>query len=198
MIFLDNLSLSYGNTAVIKNITTTISPRDFVALTGESGSGKTTLLRILAGLETTFSGSFVNSFSKTGYIFQDLQLFPHLTVIKNLTIPLTTSNKKYTFSPNVKAAQLLKEFRIDHLANKYPHQCSGGEKQRIAIARALMLDPELLLVDEATSALDETRTYEFMDLLKQLNERGTTIVFTSHQESLINHYATRTISVANF
>ncbi|QIK86769.1 amino acid ABC transporter ATP-binding protein [Erysipelothrix sp. HDW6B] len=195
MIQIKNLSVSYHQNKVIEGLNLTVQPGDFVALAGPSGVGKSTLLRIIASLQTPTSGSYTNSFEHTGMIFQDYQLFPHLNVWQNIILAPSHKKDRNIQEIEIQARSLMDHYAIANLSDKFPQTLSGGEKQRVAIVRALMLHPTLLLVDEATSALDEARAVSFMDHLKALNDTGITIIFISHNDALMKQYAKRIINL---
>lgn len=195
MIQIKNLSVSYHQNKVIEGLNLTVQPGDFVALAGPSGVGKSTLLRIIASLQTPTSGSYTNSFEHTGMIFQDYQLFPHLNVWQNIILASSHKKDRNIQEIELQARSLMDHYAIANLSDKFPQTLSGGEKQRVAIVRALMLHPTLLLVDEATSALDEARAVSFMDHLKALNDTGITIIFISHNDALMKQYAKRIINL---
>ncbi|WP_159633738.1 ABC transporter ATP-binding protein [Erysipelothrix anatis] len=195
MIQIKNLSVSYHQNKVIEGLNLTVQPGDFVALAGPSGVGKSTLLRIIASLQTPTSGSYTNSFEHTGMIFQDYQLFPHLNVWQNIILAPSHKKGRNIQEIETRARSLMDHYAIANLSDKFPQTLSGGEKQRVAIVRALMLYPTLLLVDEATSALDEARAVSFMNHLKALNDTGITIIFISHNDALMKQYAKRIINL---
>ncbi len=191
MITFNSVSKSFKN-ELYSNLNFTINAGDFVGLSGASGSGKTTILRMIAKLDTPTSGSITNSFKSTGYIFQDFNLFPHLSVMDNLCIaPKSKKESNY----KSRALELIKIYELENVIDSYPDQLSGGERQRVAIARCLMNNPDLILVDEATSSLDYKRSKYFMDTLKSLNESGTTIIFITHDLDILNEYATSIIKL---
>lgn len=193
MIKFKNVNKIYAD-SLYSNLSFTIHRGSFVGLSGPSGSGKTTVLRLIAGLEKQSSGHIENTFNNIGYIFQDFHLFPHLTTIDNLCI----ASRAKRISKNVymnQAYNLLEKYQINHLKDRYPHELSGGEKQRVAIVRCLMQDPDLILVDEATSALDSDNTHSFMNQLKELNDKGKTIIFITHDVAILKKYATTIIQI---
>ncbi|AMC93022.1 hypothetical protein AOC36_03200 [Erysipelothrix larvae] len=192
MIQFNNVSLSFGSQKILDNSSLTIKDGSMTALYGKSGSGKTTTLRIIAGLETNFSGSVTNTYSKCAYIFQDFNLFPHLSAMDNCLISFK-ANKTLNQDIIKRLDILFDEYQISNIKEKFPHQLSGGEKQRVAIIRSLIQNPDLLLVDEATSALDFANATIFMDMLSQLNQQGITIVFIAHDNRLVEQYATDVI-----
>lgn len=191
MIVFNAVSKSFKN-ELYSNLSFKINKGDFVGLSGVSGSGKTTILRMIAGLDTPSSGTIFNSFKSTGYIFQDFNLFPHLNVFENLCIAPRSNNQ---LNYEDKALSLIKTYELENVIYSYPDQLSGGEKQRVAIARCLMNNPDLILVDEATSSLDDKRSKYFMDTLKKLNENGTTIVFITHDLDILGDYAKSVIKL---
>lgn len=193
MIEFKNVYKSY-KTPLLQNLNFTIKPGDFVALSGLSGAGKTTILKMIAGLEDVSQGKIVNQFKNIGYIFQDFHLFPHLNVFDNLCIA-SKSKKENKQDYEIRANELLHKYGISKLKDNYPSELSGGEKQRVAIARCMMQNPDLILVDEATSALDSMNTIYFMNQLVELNSLGKTIIFISHDENIVNEFSKRTIYV---
>lgn len=193
MIEFKNVYKSY-KTPLLQNLNFTIKPGDFVALSGLSGAGKTTILKMIAGLEDVSQGKIVNQFKNIGYIFQDFHLFPHLNVFDNLCIA-SKSKKENKQDYEIRANELLHKYGISKLKDNYPSELSGGEKQRVAIARCMMQNPDLILVDEATSALDSMNTTYFMNQLVELNSLGKTIIFISHDENIVNEFSKRTIYV---
>lgn len=179
----------------LRDVSFTVDRGDYVAIMGESGSGKTTLLNILAGLDNSTSGSvFINGkeISKMadselakyrsqslGFIFQDFNLLDILTVRDNIYLPLVLNKQKKSIMKE-KTAGLVKKLGIEGLVDKYPYEISGGQKQRTAIARAMVIEPEILLADEPTGALDSKAANKILDLFGMLNEEGQTILMVTH------------------
>lgn len=179
----------------LRDVSFTVDRGDYVAIMGESGSGKTTLLNILAGLDNSTSGSvFINGkeISKMadselakyrsrslGFIFQDFNLLDILTVRDNIYLPLVLNKQKKSIMKE-KTAGLVKKLGIEGLVDKYPYEISGGQKQRTAIARAMVIEPEILLADEPTGALDSKAANNILDLFGMLNEEGQTILMVTH------------------
>ena len=179
----------------LRDVSFTVDRGDYVAIMGESGSGKTTLLNILAGLDNSTSGSvFINGkeISKMedselakyrsqslGFIFQDFNLLDILTVRYNIYLPLVLNKQKKAIMKE-KTAGLVKKLGIEGLVDKYPYEISGGQKQRTAIARAMVIEPEILLADEPTGALDSKAANNILDLFGMLNEEGQTILMVTH------------------
>ena len=181
---------------------------EFLAIIGPSGSGKSTLLHILGGVDVPTSGSVVinqtdiSNLDETalaifrrrqiGLIYQFYNLIPILTVQENLTLPLLLDGRK----PDKKQIDTLVkrlglENRLDHL----PNQLSGGQQQRVSIGRALVNNPALMLADEPTGNLDPTNSWEIMSLLKEANERGTTVLVVTHNQEIVNEMNERVITM---
>ena len=209
----NNLSKSYAlenqTIDVLKDISLTIQPAEFVAIMGKSGSGKSTLISILAGLDTTDVGQvFLNDKELTGltedalaeirqtdisFVFQSFHLIPTLTVAENIGFPLKLSGD---FSDE-KVNALLQKVELSHRKKSFPHQLSGGEKQRTAIARALITQPKILFADEPTGNLDEKNAKSIMQLLIDLQQEfKTALVVVTHDDS-IAQLADRTIRIIN-
>ncbi len=182
-------------TPVIRNLNAEIFAGDFTAIMGPSGSGKSTLLYLLSGLdhstggEIDFDGIQIQDFAenkmagfrrdKIGFIFQTPNLIDNLTIFENVTIPAYTnwSSKKEV---NSYALSLLETLNITDHKNKYPSQLSGGEQQRVAIARSLINKPQVLFADEPTGALNSSQTEAVLELLNSLHENGQSIVMVTH------------------
>ena len=188
---LKNLSHSYdGSEISLKNISLTLNKAEKVSILGPSGSGKSTLLRLIAGLEKPYSGTITIQGKvvsdqdylvapekrNVGLVVQNKALFPHLTVEKNIGFGIRKNQEKTKI-----ISDLLSLFKIEHLSNKYPHEISGGEQQRTAIARSMAPDPELLMLDEPFSALDRELKEELYAELNQIfKERQQTIMLVTH------------------
>lgn len=192
-----NLSKSFGDPplSILKDINITIQQGEFVALTGRSGSGKSTLLYILSGLDEPSAGQVYlhskpvyNLSSKEqhkfrnehiGFVFQFHYLLPELTAIENILMPARKRNLHIEKRPFAK--QILAEFGLDHCKNKLPSQMSGGEGQRLAIARSLIMQPSILFTDEPTGNLDTANGDLVIDMFRRINkEQGTTILMVTH------------------
>jgi ABC-type polar amino acid transport system ATPase subunit len=194
MIKIENLSYAYTDTPVLKNISFEIKENEMVGLLGLSGSGKTTLLKILSGLLQPDKGIYTIELNKAyengkrnpilvnelGVVFQDYNLFMHLTVLDNLVLPYRLRFKKSKEESQKIAKELLSQFGLEEHLNKFPNECSGGQQQRIAIARALILNPRVLLIDEPTAALDQENTMIVSELLRDLNRKGLTVIVITH------------------
>lgn len=203
MITLKNVSVSYGKkdakTDALKNIDLTINKGEFVTISGKSGCGKTTLLNVLGGIITPQEGSYlfqgedVSKFADKkialfrnkciGFVVQHFALINDRTVYENITLPLKYRKKDNSVNGE-KIDSVLDELGILSKKNKYPFQISGGEKQRVAIARCIISNTEVILADEPTGALDEETGHKIMDILKKLNEKGKTIIMVTHDTEL--------------
>lgn len=205
MLKVNQLSYAYLNTKVLDQISFEINQGEIVGLLGPSGSGKTTLMKLMSSLLELQSGSiqFLNNQhfnskdipSELGLVFQNFNLFPHLSVIENCTLAYRLKNKCSKEIANVKAIKLLEQLGLSDQANKYVDQCSGGQQQRIAIARALMMDPKMLLIDEPTSSLDQQNIKILVNLLKHLHQSGLTIILITHDENFAMKLCTRVIEL---
>lgn len=190
MICVKNLIKNYKDHKILKDISFEIQKGEIVAFTGPSGGGKTTLIRCLSGLESFNSGQ-ISMEGSVGLVFQNFNLFPHMTVLENLTYaPLC--KKQLTHGEIFKKAEkLLEQVGLSHRQLAYPKALSGGEKQRIAILRAFMVDPEVILLDEPTSALDPMRTEEMAQMIRSLAQNGTAFMVVTHEMDLIEKIADR-------
>ncbi|MDO5754979.1 MAG: ABC transporter ATP-binding protein [Tissierellia bacterium] len=179
----------------LRDITFSVDEGEYVAIMGESGSGKTTLLNILSLLDEPTSGSIelngkdvvglsegekaLFRRNQLGYIFQDFNLLNTFTIKDNILLPLVLANEKY--SAMEKALQpVVEHLGIKDLLEKYPYEVSGGEKQRAAVARALITQPLMILADEPTGALDSRTTDELLEYFEKINQNGQTILMVTH------------------
>ena len=184
-------------THALKNIDLTIYAGDYVSISGPSGCGKSTLLSILGLLDMPTSGEYIIEGvnvtdlsldqaaeirnSKIGFIFQSFNLIDELSVFDNVALPLRYSSEKMSDNAiQTRVSECLKSVDMSHRASHKPNQLSGGQQQRIAIARALVAKPAILLVDEPTGNLDSKSGDQVMDTLEQLNKNGTTICMVTH------------------
>ena len=207
MIEAKNIHKHYGKQYVLKGINLFIKKGDFIAIMGRSGSGKTTLLNILAGLDSPDNGSvavngtlldFANENKmteyrqkKVGFIFQSFNLLDNLTVFDNVAIPLLLNN----IYSSQRVLTMLDKTGLIGLKNKLPAQLSGGEKQRCAIARALIHDPEIIFADEPTGSLDSETADEILRLLKNFHQKlNTTILMVTH-DNLVAKWADYTSQI---
>jgi polar amino acid transport system ATP-binding protein len=191
---INQVSYAYQTTDVVNQCSLKITANECVGIVGESGSGKTTLLKMMSGLLAPNQGSVMineqtsfldgkrnkNLYNQVGVIFQDYQLFDHFTVVENVALAYRLTKKVSKAQSFDVAKTILESLGLKEVMNQFPYECSGGQQQRIAIARALILEPSILLVDEPTSALDQENTYKLVDTLKKLNQEGLTIVVITH------------------
>jgi len=193
----------------LQDLSLTVEKGEFVFLTGPSGAGKSTLLRLLLVQDRPTEGDlFVNGHDVTslsrsdvqeyrrgiGFIFQDFKLIPTRTVFENVAFVLEVLGVP-AGQQRRRAFQVLKWVGLQHRINAYPRDLSGGEQQRIAIARALVNDPALVLADEPTGNLDPDLSLEIMNLLREVNAGGTTVVVATHDRELIRLVGRRTITL---
>lgn len=194
-------------TTALNQIDLHIQQGDFVAIMGPSGCGKSTLLSILGMLDSPSSGSYVfqgtdianysekqlAQLRKTqlGFVFQSFNLIDELTVFQNVELPLQYQGIP-TAERKSRVEAILKRMQIDHRADHLPLQLSGGQQQRVAVARALVINPALILADEPTGNLDSKNSEEVMQMLRQLNHDGTTVVMVTHSEHE-SRYASRIV-----
>lgn len=192
MLKLTNLTKSIGKQIIFKEVSLFVSSGERVAVLGPSGAGKSTLLRCIAGLDS-FEGE-VQSNGKIVLIFQDFQLFPHLTVFENITyVPLRVLGypKQEVF---FEAESFLNKFMMADCRDKYPSVLSGGQQQRVSIIRAIMTKPAVLVMDEPTSSLDSETTEVVGSILKSL---PITYVFATHDEAFVSDFATKHLSLVD-
>lgn len=204
MIKVENLYKEYSpKIKVLFDVNFTFEDSKTYAIIGSSGGGKSTLIRCLNLLEEPTSGSVyfndikVNDAStklaevreKVGMVFQNFNLFEHMTALDNVTYALKKVKKMNKAEAEIKGKKLLEKVGLAHRTKSYPHQMSGGEKQRCAIARALAMEPEVLLFDEPTSALDPEMTSEVLKVLQDLNHTGMTMIVVTHEMNFAKHVA---------
>ncbi len=186
---------SSSKVEALKRVSFQVEKGEYVAIMGESGSGKTTLLNILAFLDKPTAGSVIldgNDFSKVkesqiatfrrnnlGFVFQDFNLLDTFTIEDNIYLPLVLMGKSYS-DMHERLMPVAEHLGITQLLKKYPYEVSGGQKQRAAVARALITNPKLILADEPTGALDSKATDELLELFTQINLTGQTILMVTH------------------
>lgn len=193
----ENVTKYYGDDLVFSNVNLKIKKGDVIALTGKSGCGKSTLLKCINRLENISDGkikfkgidiseiSMVELRQKIGMVFQDYNLFEHLTVLDNLIIGLIKI-KKYSRDESIREAlNMLKKLDLIDKKDNYPNELSGGQKQRVAIARTLLMKPDIILLDEPTSALDKEMKDSVLNLIKKIVEDDMTLIIVSHEEEFI-------------
>lgn len=209
MIHVENLKKSFGNSQVLKGITTDINKGEVLVILGPSGCGKSTFLRCLNMLETPTGGHVYldgtdltdpktdinKERQKIMMVFQHFNLFPNKTILQNLTIAPIKLKKMPVEQANEKAMKLLERVGLKDKADAYPRQLSGGQKQRVAICRALCMEPEVILFDEPTSALDPEMVGEVLEVMKELAKTGMTMVCVTHEMGFAKEVASRIIFI---
>jgi cell division transport system ATP-binding protein len=210
MIQLFHVTKEYpGEPPALADVTLEVGKGEFVFLTGPSGAGKSTLLRLIFCAEAPSSGQlllFGRNVARVspgeipwvrrhiGVVFQDFKLLGERTIGENVALPLEVRSLPRA-EIRRKVRGLLRSVGLEHRADKFPPSLSGGEQQRVAVARALAADPALLLADEPTGNLDADRTLEVMELLAAANARGTTVVIATHDRSLLQRYTRRVVAL---
>ena len=207
VLIVEGLDAGYSKHQVLRNIDLRVRKGEKVVIMGPSGSGKSTLLKCIVRLVEPWKGKIVidgdeitNSHAnlrkiraKTGFVFQQYNLFPHMTVLRNITLPLEIVKELPKEEAERKAMELLERFNLEKLAERYPLQLSGGQQQRVAIARALAMDPVLLLLDEPTSALDPELRYEVLEMLAKVATQGRSMLIVTHELDFAEAVADRLI-----
>lgn len=193
----------------LQDVSFAVEEGEYVAVMGESGSGKTTLLNILASLDrptqgdVLLNGKDLNHIPERslaafrrrhlGFVFQDFNLLDSFSLQDNIFLPLVLSGKKYE-EMNERLQPIARELGITELLAKYPYEVSGGQKQRAAIARAIITEPALILADEPTGALDSKSSHQVMELFQKLNDEGVTVVMITH-DSHVAQCAKRIVDI---
>jgi len=210
LVELKNVSVTYSTGVdALNNVSLTINDGDFAFVVGSSGAGKSTLIKlILKEIDATSGLVMVNDYNLSrlkrrkvpefrrtiGFVFQDFRLIPSMTVYENIAFVLRVIDapKKYI---RKRVPYVISLVGLQEKANSYPNQLSGGEQQRVAIARALVNDPQLIIADEPTGNIDPELSYEIVELLKGINECGTTILMVTHEHDLVRHFGGRIINI---
>lgn len=206
-VHIDNLHKSYGSVEVLKGISMDVAPGEVVCLIGPSGSGKSTLLRCVNLLETPQQGTIrvaghevtdpdvdINAMrQRVGMVFQQFNLFAHLTVLENCTVAQMKVLKRSKEEAQKVAFQNLTKVGLADKADRYPEQLSGGQQQRVAIARALSMDPQLMLFDEPTSALDPETVGDVLAIMRELAAEGMTMIVVTHEMAFARDVADRVV-----
>ncbi|MEI7474226.1 MAG: amino acid ABC transporter ATP-binding protein [bacterium] len=211
MIKLENVFKSYKNFSVLKNICVEVNKGEIVAVIGPSGCGKSTMLKCINGLEPVNKGKILvdgvditdtsidlnRLRSEVGIVFQQFNLFPHMTVKENITLAPLKVRRVSKNDADIMAMQLLEKVGLISKIDRYPEELSGGESQRVAIARSLAMQPKIMLFDEPTSALDPKMTNEVLDVMKNLANEGMTMIVVTHEMSFAREVASRIIFMSH-
>lgn len=206
-----NLKAGYNDNMVLRGLSFNVDKGEKVVIMGPSGSGKSTLLKciprlvepwdgkiILDGEEITGNKANIRRIrSKIGFVFQQYNLFPHMTVLKNVTLALEVVKKIPREKAEKIALSTLSTLGLEDLANKYPLELSGGQQQRVAIARAIAINPTLLLLDEPTSALDPELRYEVLETLYDIAKQGRSMIIVTHELDFAEASADKMIFIEN-
>jgi len=210
MVYFDKVSKIYSPTSfALDDVSFSIEPQEFISLVGQSGAGKTTLLKLLLAEEKPTSGKIffesqdVHALSKSalpllrrriGCVFQDFRLLPSKTAYENIAFAMEAAGRTDE-DINSNVSQVLEVVGLMDKSWHFPHELSGGEKQRVAIARAIVNQPDLIVADEPTGNLDPLNTREIMEVLKKINEIGTTVLLATHNKDVVNALGKRVITI---
>ena len=211
MIYFDNVSKLYddGRSAALQGVTFQVAPKEFVSIVGHSGAGKTTLLKMIIAEDKPTEGQVffesidIHSIPRTklphyrrkiGTVFQDFKLLPNKTAYENIAFAMEANGRSdEEIAENVPQALALVD--LDDKAWNFPNELSGGEKQRVAIARAIVNQPDIIVADEPTGNLDPIATYEVVQILRKINDLGTTVIMTTHNKGVIDELGRRVITM---
>ena len=209
---LKNININQDDKNILSDISLSIKKGEFIYLIGKTGSGKSSLLKILYGniriLDGDGSVAGINLVKikekeipflrrKLGIVFQDFKLLSDRSIKKNLEFVLRATDWKDKKKIEERIQKVLEKVKLQNTENKFPHELSGGEQQRIAIARALLNKPELILADEPTGNLDPATSAEIMEVFKKINKSGTTILIATHDYDIISKFPAKTIRIEN-
>jgi cell division transport system ATP-binding protein len=210
MIKFNNVTKIYSDKSVVlQDVSVEIKEGEFVSVVGKSGAGKTTLVRLILGLEAPTSGEVyfkglnINNTNpseiqdirrKVGGIYQDYKLLPRKTVYENVAYIMQVEGKENS-EIELEVPKVLEIIGLKDKMNNFPNELSGGEQQRLAIARALVNHPDIIIADEPTGNLDPYNAYEVISLLQKINQAGKTIILATHDREIINKLAKRVITL---
>ena len=209
MIYFNNVSKVYGDAVALDDVTVTIGAGEFVSIVGRSGAGKTTFTKMIVADDNPSEGTvFFESINvnklkgedltklrrRIGVIFQDFKLLPNKTAYENIAFAMEAVGKTdEEIASDV--PHVLELVDLSHRLEHFPNQMSGGEQQRLAIARAIINQPELIIADEPTGNLDPINTHEIVQILKKINDLGTTVILTTHNRGVIDSVGKRVITM---
>ena len=210
MIYFDKVTKFYnGGGAALDDVTLTIEPGEFVSIVGHSGAGKTTLIKMIFAEELPSEGTVffesnnIANFNKhdlnllrrkIGTVFQDYRLLPTKTVYENIAFAMEAAGQ-HDEDIAADVPHVLDLVDLSEKMDSFPHELSGGEQQRVAIARAIVNQPDVVVADEPTGNLDPISTYEIVQILKKINDLGTTIILTTHNKGVIDSLGKRVITM---
>lgn len=211
MIYFDKVTKRYSGPGepAVADVTLSIAPKEFVSIVGHSGAGKTTLLKLLLAQERPTEGSvFYESIDvndlpysalhhyrrKIGMVFQDFRLIPNKTAYENIAFAMEAAGRSDA-EIATDVPYILELVNLAEKATSFPDELSGGEQQRIAIGRAIINQPEVIIADEPTGMLDPINTYDVVEILKKINELGTTVIITTHNKGVVDAIGKRVITM---
>ncbi len=212
MVELQNVSVTYSSGVdALNNVSLKINDGDFAFVVGSSGAGKSTMIKLLLKEIDATSGVVkvngynlnklkkrkIPEFRRTlGFVFQDFRLIPSMTVYENIAFVLRVLDAPQKYIRK-RVPYVISLVGLESKASSYPEELSGGEQQRVAIARALVNDPQLIIADEPTGNIDPELSYEIVELLKLINDQGTTVLMVTHEHSLVRHFGGRIINITD-
>ncbi len=210
MIYYDRVSKIYAdNSIALEDVSFSVEPGEFISIVGHSGAGKTTLVKMLLAEERPTTGSvFFESINvhelplskmndlrrKIGTVFQDFRLLPNKTAYENVAFAMEAAGRAEA-EIRSDVPHVLELVDLSEKANNFPDELSGGEQQRVAIARAIVNQPDVIIADEPTGNLDPVNTFEVVQILKKINDLGTTIILTTHNKGVIDSLKKRVITM---
>lgn len=212
MLLFDNVTKKYRDKSLaLDNVSLSIKPKEFVSIVGHSGAGKTTLLKMILAEERPsegfvfFENTDIHSLKRRqmndyrrriGTVFQDFRLLPDKTAYENVAFAMEAAGRSDD-EIHADVPHVLELVDLHKKMHSFPYQLSGGEKQRVAIARAIVNQPDLIIADEPTGNLDPVNTYDIIQILKKINDLGTTVILTTHNTGVIENIGRRVISMKN-